>query len=244
MADQFIDATAIIKNSTYDEGFKAYARSEFYNSKAGAFVTIGNDCIVKDSVLHGNNSINRRNFVLRSSIGVFTYTGLNTLIRDTSIGNFCSLSWGVSIGGGNHSMENITTSTKERFHLLDGKNNKEAAGKAAKERMDVLSKCTIGSDVWIATNAVILNGVNIGNGAVIGAGSIVTKDVEPYSIVAGVPAKKVKMRFDDNTISQIEDLKWWGWPTDVIRTNLDLIYSTKVDAYVLEKMREIKNSIK
>ncbi len=77
---------------------------------------------------------------------------------------------------------------------------------------------TIGNDVWIGYGAIILSGVCIGHGAVIGAGSVVTKDVGNYEIVAGNPARLIRKRFDDETITQLLALKWWDWPLEKIRT--------------------------
>lgn len=111
------------------------------------------------------------------------------------------------------------------------------------KRFEDQGQCQIGHDVWIATNVVILRNIKIGNGAVIGAGAIVTKDVEPYSIVVGVPGKVVKKRFDNKTIEALEEIQWWNWPRKVINQNIDLIYSTKVDEACLEKLRQISRSL-
>ena len=81
----------------------------------------------------------------------------------------------------------------------------------------------IEDDVWIGSNSVILSGVKIGRGAVIGAGSIVTKNVPKYAIVAGNPAKVIKMRFNDEEISKLEKLKWWEWSYDRIKENADFL---------------------
>jgi len=78
----------------------------------------------------------------------------------------------------------------------------------------------VGHDVWIGHNAVIMPEVTVGNGAVIGAGAVVTKDVEPYSVVGGVPAKKIKMRFPDDLVERIERSKWWDWEHETIRERL------------------------
>jgi phosphonate metabolism protein (transferase hexapeptide repeat family) len=78
----------------------------------------------------------------------------------------------------------------------------------------------IGHDVWIGHNAVIMPGVSVGNGAVIGANAVVTHDVEPYSVVVGVPAKKIKMRFSDDLICNIEQSKWWDWDHQTIKERL------------------------
>ena len=77
----------------------------------------------------------------------------------------------------------------------------------------------IEEDVWIGSNVVILSGVRIGRGAVIAAGAVVTKNVEPYSVVGGIPAKKIKMRFSDNSIKKLEISKWWTWNIEQIRKN-------------------------
>jgi len=234
---------AIVVESSFGVGFKIYDRAELKKSTIGDYVTIGNDSVVDNCSLEGNNSINRRNFLLRSEIGRFTYTGVGTSIRTAKVGRFCSISWNVSVGGGNHPMDKITTHTISRFHHLDSgfwdKNQ-------IKDDIDRVSSttCVIGNDVLITSNVQILRDVKIGNGAIIGAGAVVTKDVEPYSIVAGVPAKKIKMRFDDNIIEALEEIQWWHWPIEVIRQNLDLIYSTKVNHQTIEKLREISNSLK
>ena len=75
---------------------------------------------------------------------------------------------------------------------------------------------TIGNDVWIGYEAVVMAGVHIGDGAIIASRAVVTKDVPPYTIVGGTPAKKIRMRFDEDTIAQLQELKWWDWSTDEI----------------------------
>ncbi len=189
-------------------------------------------------MLLGNNAINRRNFIQQSNIGSFSYTGFNTVIRSVNIGNFCSISWNVSIGGKNHTIENVTTSAIWGFYNMLGQ---KMLGKF--EYGSDQQNCILGNDVLVSSNAVILINVNIGNGAVIGAGAVVTKDVEPYSIVAGVPAKKIRMRFDDRIIEALEKIQWWNWPLDTIKNNLELIYSTKVNDNVINRMREISNTM-
>ena len=81
----------------------------------------------------------------------------------------------------------------------------------------------IGNDVWIGYEAVILSGVHIGDGAVIGARAVVTRDVAPYTVVGGVPAKKIKLRFDKETVRQLLVLRWWDWPVEKIQENLSAI---------------------
>lgn len=86
----------------------------------------------------------------------------------------------------------------------------------------------IGNDVWIGYEAIILAGVTIGDGAIIGARAVVTKDVLPYTIVAGVPAKPIKKRFDDKTISKLLDIQWWNWSDEKIAQNIKAIQSNNI----------------
>ena len=87
----------------------------------------------------------------------------------------------------------------------------------------------IGNDVWIGYEAVILAGVTIGDGAIIGARAVVTKDVEPYTIVGGVPAAPIRKRFSKDTISNLLKIKWWDWPKEKIAKNINAIQSGEID---------------
>jgi acetyltransferase-like isoleucine patch superfamily enzyme len=90
----------------------------------------------------------------------------------------------------------------------------------------------IGHDVWVGQNAIILSGVSIGNGAVIGAGSVVAKDVEPYAIVAGNPARFVRYRFPAETIAKLQAVEWWGLPDESIKRLEEYFYSGDIDAFI------------
>ena len=87
----------------------------------------------------------------------------------------------------------------------------------------------IGNDVWIGYEAVILSGVTIGDGAIIGTRAVVTKDVPPYAIVGGVPAKTIRKRFSDDTISALLKIKWWDWPEERIRNQISDIQAGRID---------------
>lgn len=225
-----------------DASARIYNGAEVQRTSIGKKSIIGNDSIVQDSIIEDYVSINRRNYILRSNIGHFSYTGIGTMIRSASIGSFCSLSWNVSIGGGDHDFDHVTTSPLWRFGMMDDDVNHDD-NKELQKRFEIQPDCKIGNDVWIATNAVILRNVTIGDGAIIGAGAVVRKDVEPYSIVAGVPAKPLKKRFDDKLIEALLDLAWWDWPVDVIRANTDLIYKEKVDLDVIARLQAIKDGL-
>ena len=234
---------ANILNSTLHESVKVYKNAMIDKSKLSEGVIVGEDAIILSSELENNISINRRNYILRSSIGRFSYTGLNTIIKSSKIGRFCSVSWNVSIGGNNHPSDRVTNSTLTRFHFLKNGSRDNKSKEALKHTYNNMKECLIGNDVLISSNVVILRDVKIGDGAVIGAGAIVTKDVEPYAVVAGVPAKKLKMRFEPFIVEALKKIKWWNWPIDIIEKNLDLIYATKVDKNLILRMQEITKNL-
>lgn len=151
-------------------------------------------------LFHWNVSIGKGGFISwkavvdsQSVIGSYVYIATNVIISSSHIGNYSSIGPGAKIGLGEHDHSDISTSLKvsdKKKSLLDG-------------------HCSIGNDVWVGGGAVILRGVSIGDGAVVGANAVVTKDVEPFSIVGGVPAKLIKYRFDSTYINSIVDSKWW-----------------------------------
>ena len=137
-----------------------------------------------------------------SSLGKYSYVSSNSKIMNAKIGNFCSIGQNVSIGGfGDHIRSFSTHPAFYSKHVT--KNFYESKG------FNHYKKVEIGHDVWIGNNVLILDGLKIGNGAIIGAGAVVTKDVLPYSIIGGVPAKVLKMRFDEQTILKLQNLNLW-----------------------------------
>ena len=147
------------------------------------------------------------------------------------IGKYCSLAHGIVFMSSvvNHPMQGSTYP----FAAIWGK---DATGYeySYPKKGDTI----IGNDVWIGFEAIIMPGVKIGNGAIIASRSIVTKDVPPYTIVGGNPGKKIKQRFENSTIEQLQDLAWWDWPNDVVVKNAAAIVENDI-----EKLCEIKKTL-
>lgn len=140
------------------------------------------------------------NFSGNIQIGYATTLGFNNLISgNISFGKYCQIGADVGIHSTNHPVSFLSTYINKNLFNGELKKLKE------------IKKITIGNDVWIGHNAIIVGEVNVGNGAIIAAGSVVTKDIPPFSIVAGVPAKVIKKRFSNDIINEIEFLKWWDF---------------------------------
>lgn len=141
----------------------------------------------------------------RSNIGKCTYIGTMAAVYDSTIGSFCSIAREVYIGGAKHPIDWVTTSPC--FHI---KNN--ATGVCyAENAYEWKTRTYVGNDVWIGERAMILAGIKIGDGAIIGGGSVVTKNVGAYEIWAGNPARFIRKRFEDETIEKLEKIQWWNF---------------------------------
>lgn len=140
-----------------------------------------------------------------AEIGDYSYVSPDTRVIHASIGKFCSIGGECLIGMGTHSLNHISTSP-----IFTSRDN--ATGHSWTSETDVheYKRVTIGNDVWIGQRAVVLGGITIGDGAVIGAGAIVTHDVPPYAIVAGCPARIIRYRFSEEKISKLLASCWWN----------------------------------
>ncbi len=142
------------------------------------------------------------------------------------IGKFCSIACGAKFifNSANHTLGSLSSYTFPLFFEEWGLEKADVA-QAWDNKGDII----IGNDVWIGYEALILAGVTIGDGAIIGARAVVTKDVAPYTIVGGVPAREIRKRFDDQTIARLLELRWWDWPQEKIRRNLPALTSGRID---------------
>lgn len=155
-----------------------------------------------------NCFISKETKIYKESVQIGDYTYMNGgKIFYAKIGKFCSIGYNVFLGSGEHYTNKVSTyPLKNKIGHLPGLID-------FPEQKD----CIIGNDVWIGNNVSIKQGITIGDGAIIANGAVVTHDVEPYTIVGGVPAKVIRMRFDKEIIEELLKIKWWNWDIDKIK---------------------------
>lgn len=192
-----------------------------------------------------NETVYLKNVITNPNIAIGDYTMYNDFVHNPrdfqknnvlyhypvnhdrlKIGKFCSIACGAKFifTSANHSLKSLSTYPFPIFFEewdLDVANITDA--------WDNKGDIIIGNDAWIGYEAVILCGVTIGDGTIIGSRAVVTKDVPPYTIVGGVPAKSIRRRFDDKTITKLLKLKWWDWSEERIKANIEIIQSGRID---------------
>lgn len=195
-----------------------------------------------------NQTVYLKNVISDPNIMVGDYTMYNDFVNDPVlfeksnvlyhypvnhdhlvIGRFCSIACGAKFlfNSANHRMSSLSTYPFPLFFEEWGLDMKNVA-----DSWDNKGDIVIGNDVWIGYEAVILAGVTIGDGAVIGSRALVTKDVAPYTIVGGIPAKPIRKRFSEGTIKNLLELKWWDWPKERIARNITAIQSGAIEKLV------------
>lgn len=158
---------------------------------------------VRLSTVHPTSKLESGTMFHSSTIGRHSFCGYDCDISYADIGNFVSIANGVVIGGGLHPMEWVGMSPV----FYEGRDSVKA--KFSQHERPPALRVLIGHDVWIGRAAIVLPGVTIGDGAVVGAGAVVTKDVPPYAIVAGNPARPIRYRFDEATVQRLRATAWW-----------------------------------
>jgi len=172
-----------------------------------------------------------------TKIGRFTYINVGSVIYPQSIiGRYCSIARNCEIGVANHPITFLSSHPFQFDKTIFSKNKDYV--EVDKSKWVGHNKTTIGNDVWIGAKAIINAGVSIGHGAVIAGGAVVTKDVPPYAIVGGVPAKIIKYRFNDETISQLLNLEWWNIDLKLFKN----INFENIDEAIL-KLKSIKENL-
>lgn len=195
-----------------------------------------------------------KNVVRDPSIQVGDYTMYNDFVRDPRdfeknnvlyhypvnrdrliIGKFCSIACGAKFlfNSANHALHSLSTYPFPIFYEEWGLQGANVAS-AWDNKGDIV----LGNDVWVGFEAVILAGVTIGDGAIIGTRAVVTKDVPPYTIVGGVPAKPLRRRFDDKTVERLLTLRWWDWEEEKIKRHIAAIQAGNMEALCADGERE------
>ncbi len=167
--------------------------------------------VVSDSQLGAWTAVGARTTIAESSLGDYSYVMNDANVIYSEIGKFCSIAAFARINPGNHPLERAAL-----HHFTYRSRSYELAEDDDREFFDRrrASKVVLGHDVWIGHGAIVLPGVKIGSGAAIGAASVVSKDVPPFAVVAGVPAKVIRFRFDGDVQAGLMRLCWWDWPRE------------------------------
>ena len=201
-----------------------------------------------------NQTVYLKDVVSGTNIQVGDYTMYNDFVNDPrdfeknnvlyhypvngdrlEIGKFCSIACGAKFlfTSANHALRSLSTYPFPIFF-----DEWELDAKDIRSAWDNKGDIILGNDVWVGYEAVILSGVTIGNGAIIGTRAVVTKDVPPYTIVGGVPAKPLRRRFDDKTVERLLALRWWDWEEEKIKRHIAAIQAGNMEALCTDGERE------
>lgn len=200
----------------------------------------------QEPTIHENSSLNNVKFEGYNEIGIFnslenvnfgrfSYTGQFCFIQNAEIGRFVNIAACVRIGPTDHPINRPTLhhfTYRPSMYGFSDENEKEFF---KKREMRISS---IGHDTWIGHGAIIMPEVKIGNGAIIGSAAVVTKDVEPYSIVVGNPARKIKYRFNKDTIEKLQKIRWWNWDNEIIKERFE-DFKMPIEEFIEKYFQEV-----
>lgn len=186
------------------------------------------------SSVNRRGKINRFAKVVNSRIGRYSYVGVRSWVIHAEVGDFCSIANDVNIGLAKHSLDYLSTSP-----IFTEKKNGTGHSWVEKSCIVPSERTVIGNDVWIGYRAIIRGGVKVGNGAIVGAGAVVTKDVPAYAIVGGVPAKIIRYRYPQEMIRRLEQMRWWEIEDSVLQKNI-LIFQHKISDEDMKALINIK----
>lgn len=204
------------------------------NPRISCLALVSPDCKIDQNVtVHRWAKLKRG-----TKIDAFSYVSNNTVLDNTSVGRFCSIADHCCIGFPTHNSQTLSSSP-----IFTIARNAAKTSWLKKDLADYESKnIVIGNDVWIASHALIMGGLTIGDGAIVAAGAVVTKDVPPYAIVGGVPAKIIKYRFPRDVIERLLQVKWWDFPPEVLKDHIELFQKEPIDLEAIDQLIRNENS--
>ena len=205
----------------------------FFNPAVSLFAKIDNVSKVSKKA-----RINSKVQVFHSTVGDYSYVGGGTNLIHTDVCKFCSIACNCVIGMGAHTLDHISTSPI----FTERENGTGHSWVSHNINAAQAKKVEIGNDVWIGSRAMFLDGVSVGDGAIIGAGAVVTKNVPPYAIVGGVPAKIIRYRFSEDIIKELEKTEWWNLSDDILKENIDLFQNKLVSIDKLYTLFEVSHN--
>jgi chloramphenicol O-acetyltransferase type B len=197
-------------------GYKSYFQLKHW----GSHLRIDYMAFVRKVIFGKYNYVGQNVFLVSCSLGDFSYIGNGTVATHAKIGKFCSIGPNVKIAPGRHPTSIFVSTHPATF----GNPSFMLAGLSANSMYEGNIPVVIGNDVWIGANSIILDGVKFGDGAVVAANSVVTKDVPPYCVVGGSPAKFIKKRFDEEQVELLLRISWWDREEQWLRKNIRLFW--------------------
>ena len=182
---------------------------------------------IRDSSFGAYCEVGARTRVTESTFGDYAYVVNDSDIIYTTVGKFCSIAAHTRINPGNHPLDRVALSHFTYRSRSYGFGSDDADFFEWRRG----HRAVLGNDVWIGHGAIVLPGVHLGNGAAIGAGAVVSRDVPPFAIVVGVPARIVRYRFEPEIIAALERIAWWDWTHDALATGLADFQAMSAEAF-------------
>lgn len=188
---------------------------------------VNSNCDISDKA-----TVYRRSRINGVKLGDYSYLGRGTVAHNLTVGKYTSISDFCTIGLPGHPTSAISTSP-----IFNSVNNGTRFSFTDKNTYSSPMNVQIGNDVWVGYGVMIVKNVTIGDGAIVAAGAVVTKDVPPYAIVGGVPAKIIKYRFPQEIIQRLMEIKWWDLPESLLKNNISLFQQENITIETLNKLK-------
>ena len=198
------------------------------NKKITKKPLIHENCNLINSELGIYTEVGIYNYLENVRLGDFSYTGQFCILQNAEIGKFSNIAAMVRVGPTDHPLDRPTLhhfTYRKVMYAIDSDDDEEFFANRARR------KVYIGHDTWIGHGAIIMPEIKIGNGAVVGSGAVVTKNVAPYTIVVGVPAKTIKLRFEEDITVKLDAIRWWDWSYSIIKERV-ADFSLPIDQFV------------